>query len=133
MENGNEIVIRENSLVIDVERAFNLYYPYLKIELTGASNALPNLKTTPVNPRNTISQLSPGKLPVKLDVTSTRTVAEFEQDIKTLLGMRVKISRKSGNVWNTISLTDNWTLGNQNNAGEFISKEMADHQFSQSA
>jgi hypothetical protein len=35
------------------------------------------------------------------------------------------VSRKSGNVWNMISVTDGWTLESQNSAGEFISSQMA--------
>jgi hypothetical protein len=35
------------------------------------------------------------------------------------------MSRKSGNVWNVISVTDGWTLENQNASGQFISSVMA--------
>ena len=37
----------------------------------------------------------------------------------------MQVFRKSGNIWNAISLTDSWTLESQNEAGEFISTEMS--------
>ncbi|QEC65766.1 hypothetical protein FRZ67_00015 [Panacibacter ginsenosidivorans] len=63
-------------------------------------------------------------MPVKLRIENKRTIAQVEDDCIQQLGLLVQISRKSGNVWNTISLTENWTLEEQNNAGKFISSEM---------
>jgi hypothetical protein len=44
--------------------------------------------------------------------------------LRIKLGVIVQVSRKSGNVWNVISITEGWTLESQNSAGEFISSEM---------
>ena len=45
-------------------------------------------------------------------------------EIFGLLGLNAKISRKSGKVWNAISLTKGWTLERQNAAGEYVSEIM---------
>lgn len=63
-------------------------------------------------------------MPITMDFNEERTVAEVEKDFRELLGVQIKVCRKSGNVWNEITLTDNWTLKSQNTAGEFISTEM---------
>jgi hypothetical protein len=42
-----------------------------------------------------------------------------------ITGVAVQISRRSGNVWNVISLTNNWTLDRQNTTGAYVSSIMA--------
>jgi hypothetical protein len=56
-----------------------------------------------------------------LNVNTQRTVAELKKDLKDLFGLTAEVYRKSGNVWIETSLTDNWTLEQQNNEGELLS------------
>lgn len=54
-----------------------------------------------------------------VDIHSDITVAELENSFAGF-GLRTEVFRKSGNVWVPTLLTDNWTLQQQNNAGEEI-------------
>lgn len=119
-----EILINEDSLVVDIQNMFNLYYPYLKIELQKTDVYAATSKSK-VNPSFTIRQLIPVPVPQNVNVEPHRTVAELASDFNELLGLSIQVFRKSGNVWNVISLTNGWTLESQNKAGEFISSEMA--------
>lgn len=110
---------------MDVQRAFNLHYPFLRIEFSKKEDYFPNAKSRKVNPDNHINAIAELKAPTKVNVESTRTIAEIAREFADLLGVYIRVSRKSGNVWNVISLTDSWTLESQNKAGEFISTEMA--------
>lgn len=122
-----EILITENTLLSDIQAAFNDYYPFLKIEFwqvqKGTVNGQhkPKKITTEVNVKDVIKL----QVPTILNIGDKKTIAQIEQEIKSILGLSVQFSRKSGNVWNAITLTDSWTLEDQNDAGKFISSEMS--------
>lgn len=120
-----QIMINGDSLVMDIQKEFNLLYPFLKIEFQKKGRNTYPLKNINVNPADTIKQVTGIATSKKLDVAGNKTVAEVEKELKDMLGLSGKIFRKSGKVWNVISLTDSWTLESQNKAGEFISNEMA--------
>ncbi len=121
----SEIVINSDSLIMDIQLQFNMLYPYLKIEFFKNSNkTIPKTKVSTASPQNKIKELTNLETTQKLNVGKTRTVAEIASDFYRQIGLSVRLFRKSGNIWSTISLTEGWTLENQNKAGEFISTEM---------
>ena len=111
---SKEITIDRNCLVINVEKEFSFFYPFLKIEFS--SNTKKSNSSAALEMENATT--------VTLNVNEDRTIAEIEKDCQELLGQSIQVFRKSGNVWNVISLTKSWTLQSQNMAGEFISTEM---------
>ncbi|HVX27352.1 MAG TPA: hypothetical protein VHB70_13470, partial [Parafilimonas sp.] len=56
-----------------------------------------------------------------IDISNEVTVAELENQFGDI-GLIAEVFRKSGNVWIESSLTDNWTLQQQNNEAEEISR-----------
>lgn len=121
-----EILITEHTLLSEIQSAFNNNYPFLKIEflkLDSEKNTSQKLKK--IEPETTVKVISSSEMAATLNIEGNRTIAEIETDVKNVLGLAVQFSRKSGNVWNVITLTDNWTLEDQNNAGKFISTEMS--------
>lgn len=124
MELNRTIHINNDSLVRDIQSEFSSYYPFLKIEFL-AKNIHPKSSRTPsLEPHFQLKHLAK-ILPGKIDISGNRTVEEVSNDIQDILPVIVQMSRKSGNVWNTISISHGWTLQSQNTAGEFISSEMA--------
>jgi hypothetical protein len=122
---AKEILIDENSLVVTIQEAFNGFYPFLKIEFLKQLNNNNHLqKTRKILPQDSIKEITNAVMPVKLNLENKRTITQVGNDCKQLLGLSVQVSRKSGNIWNLITLTDSWTLEEQNDAGKFISSEM---------
>ncbi|MDB5245641.1 MAG: hypothetical protein JWQ40_35 [Segetibacter sp.] len=122
---SKELIISGYSVVRDIQKAFNSHYPFLKIEFSTNPKGVFSLKKHMVSPESSMSKITHLPTPIQLNVAEYRTVAEVEKDCTEFLGLSMQVFRKSGNVWNVISLTDSWTLESQNNAGEFISTEMA--------
>ena len=60
---------------------------------------------------------------MKLNVGEERTIAKVEKGCQELLGLFMIICRKSGNVWNVISLT-NIDFSKSNIGGDYISTEI---------
>ena len=122
-KNIKEITIGRNTRIKDIQEEFRLIYPYLAIDFSDKRSE-GFFKSRKVNPDNLISNIycTPGT--IKLNVDEERTISEVENEWLELLGLSIQILRKSGNVWNVISITNSWTLQSQNRAGEFISTEM---------
>ena len=118
-----EITITRDTVVRDIQNEFAIFYPFLKIEFSRKESGV-LYKNHKVNSDTLPSRISNLSGPLKLNVDEERTIAEVENDCQKLLGLSIQICRKSGNVWNAISLTNSWTLQSQNMAGEFISTEM---------
>lgn len=123
MELSRTIHIDNDSLVRDIQLEFSTYYPFLKIEFLAKNTNAKSSKSS-LEPHFQLKQLTELR-PHTIDINVNRTVAEVSNDFQELLPIVVQMSRKSGNVWNTISISDGWTLQSQNAAGEFISSEMA--------
>ena len=123
-KNTNEIIITGVTKVRDVQKEFEQFYPFLKIEFSKAEKGNSS-KSHTFKPENSIIEITELPASVKLNVDEERTISEVEKDCHELLGLSIEVFRKSGNVWNAISLTNSWTLQSQNKAGEFISTEMA--------
>ena len=121
--NNNQIVLKPNSIIADIQIQFNLFYPFLKIEfLKNPGNV--SGKNLRLNAELCLSEVSEITSTKEINVAKSRTVLEIAVDCKKM-GLYIQVLRRSGNVWNVISLTDSWTLENQNNEGKFISSQMA--------
>jgi len=49
------------------------------------------------------------------------TVAEMEERFRDIYGLGVQVFRKSGTIWLETTVTDGWTLEDQNKQGEALS------------
>ncbi|WP_207492406.1 hypothetical protein [Aridibaculum aurantiacum] len=117
-----ELNINNDTVVKNLQAQFNNLYPYLKIEFLAApkrQNGYSRAEKVPASA--TFRALYTLDKEVAIDVNRNRTVAEVEHDFKENTGLSIQLYRKSGNVWIETSLTDDWTLGRQNDAGEVLS------------
>jgi hypothetical protein len=123
--NKNEILITSESVVINIQNTFTTHFPFLKIEFLRPDKLSKSVRSITVDPNTSLKNLNNINTPQKISIDNNRTVSEVCKDFENALGLFVEVSRKSGNVWNVISVTEGWTLQNQNAAGEYISSVMA--------
>jgi hypothetical protein len=112
------LYILSNKTISDVQKDFNSAYPFLKIDF---------YKT--VEPGFSRKHLAP-TMAVKgaglkhegvLEVTDLMTVGQLEKTFKEKFGLQVQVSRKSGNLWLETTISDTWTLKQQNDHGRELS------------
>lgn len=60
-----------------------------------------------------------------LVINAAMTVNDLEQRFSDIYGLAVQVFRKSGRVWLETTVTDGWTLAEQNEQGEELSKTTA--------
>ena len=113
--NNNEILINKDCHLIDIQSVFTACYPFLMIEFMQIDKGVKQQRRTLIDPRTSIEQLTNLDAPTKIDINKNRTVSEVSTDFEKTLRLIVQVSRKSGNVWNMISVTDGWTLKSVDN------------------
>src|ERR1051326_3074853 len=103
-----------------LQHTFSAAYPYLKIDFLKDAIKKPFQKGEKIHPDELVKRA--GKLDGihHLNMNKNRTVAQLKKDLKELFGLTAEVFRKTGNVWIETSLTDDWTLEQQNNAGELL-------------
>jgi hypothetical protein len=119
--NKKEIVVFANTRWSDIQTSFSEHYPFLSLEFQKKGRK--GFLRDTVESTSFVNELVPAEDSVIIDVSSHRTVLQVLNDIEIMLCVPMQVSRKSGNVWNIISITEGWTLENQNKAGAFISAQ----------
>lgn len=90
----------------EIQSEFNRTYPYLRIEFEQKTNG-----------RIAMEKMPEGSI----EMNGSTTVSQLQKSIKLLFGIPVQILRKSGKIWLETTMTDHWTLLQQNQHGEEIS------------
>ena len=118
------ISISNDSLISDFQRLFSMHYPYLKIEFLQIDPTAKQIKSVILDSTTSLNQLKSIGFTKNININNEITIRELSHELENILGVIVQVFRKSGNVWNVISLTNEWTLENQNAAGLYISSKM---------
>lgn len=117
-----KLTINKDTTVQAIQKQFNIFYPYLKIEFfKNFPKNKPIFKAELLNAAETLKHLDNFYEGRSIDVNKKRSVREVIKDFETMFGLSAHVFRKSGNVWVETSLTEDWALGDQNEEGEQIS------------
>lgn len=116
--------ITQNKAISDVQKDFNREYPFLKIDFYK--------KSDPASGGATRNHLK-NTLPIKaagltsqghIEISDAMTVAQLEMIFREQFGLPVQVSRKSGTIWLETTISDNWTLKQQNDHGRELSEPL---------
>jgi len=106
--------IEAGKQIKQIQTDFNSRYPYLKIEIikqhAGKSEAMHGNEVITKLPATVIS------------MGIQQTVTRLEQEFLEKAGLKVKVYRKFCNVWIETTLTNDWTLEQQNTEGKLLSE-----------
>jgi hypothetical protein len=117
--------IAPNRLISDLQKDFNSAFPFLKIEFFQNRN--PQISTVAIRqilPHN--KRIVDGQTSVTdgdIEVNSQMKVKELEKIFKDQFSLVAHVFRRSGNLWLETTMTDDWTLGQQNEHGREISTD----------
>lgn len=114
-----EIKIDDSRKIAAVQEEFNEMFPYLKIEFFSKPHKVekPSSKKMLKHPDRTIGQCRSIHTQGGLAIIPSMTVTELEQRFNDEYGLSVQVFRKSGRVWLETTVTDSWTLEEQNQQG----------------
>jgi hypothetical protein len=120
-----EIIVNENTSIGQVKKDFSESFPFLKMEIladTGfvIDSGMPDFdefSKTKLGEIHTLEKKG------QIRISGQTTVKELEQMFQNIYGLNIQIFRQSGNVWIQTTVTDSWTLTEQNTrAFEYATK-----------
>jgi len=110
-------------MISEIQKEFCAVYPFLKIEFFKNGNTRKD--RYPANnliPRNQLLKTAWHwkKDKGSLNIDDDMTVTDFENALIDQFGLSVQVFRRSGNLWLETTITDYWTLKQQNDHGREI-------------
>lgn len=117
------VTINDDRKIYAIQEEFNHAFPYLKIEFfskphkSGGASAKKFVKSNSKTLGECRTIHNNGNLTIK----PSMTVSSLEQAFQDVYGLSVQVFRKSGKVWLETTVTDGWTLEEQNHQGEELS------------
>jgi hypothetical protein len=115
--------IAPNLLIGEIQKEFNEAFPFLKIEFfkTRSFSRSEYMAHQIISSQHKIGD---GQLAITdgdIEIAEEMKVKELEKIFKDQFSLAVQVFRKSGNLWLETTMTDNWTLQQQNDHGREIS------------
>jgi len=105
----------------DVQHDFNQEYPFLRIDFFKEVDGRPGSAIRQKLNR-TAKLSSAGKVREgDVEIYDAMTVGQLEKAFREYFGLAMQVSRKSGPVWLETTVTDKWTLKQQNDHGRELS------------
>ena len=115
------IIITTEKLIKEIQEEFNKLFPFLRIEFFIKSNYKSREAVIKASGMHTVANIYNSlKLPT-IEISPCTIVKDFENDFENKFGMYVQLYRKSGNLWQEITITDTWTMKQQDRTGNEIS------------
>jgi hypothetical protein len=111
--------IDDSKKIKDIKKAFNQYFPHLKIEFfseeheEGEGNPRKAMYDDELFLKDIRTTHSSGEL----SIDGHQKTATFEKNFHDHFGVNVQVFRKSGRIWLQTMATDDWTLAQQEKEG----------------
>jgi hypothetical protein len=113
--------ILKTSTINDLQQGFTLAYPFLSLDFYKYTRGrLGSAVRQKVNKAITLGSLGMKKEGI-IQLSDSTTARSLEEIFLAQYGLHVQISRKSGSIWLETTVTNDWTLVQQNNHGRDLS------------
>jgi len=115
--------IAPNRLISEIQKEFNEVFPFLKIEFFKSKSFSRSdfMAHQIIPPTRKIGDGQQAITDGDIEVAEEMKVKELEKIFKDQFSLAAQVFRKSGNLWLETTMTDDWTLQQQNDHGREIS------------
>jgi hypothetical protein len=119
-----KITINDNRKIFAIQEEFSKLFPYLKLEFFSKPHAAGGGSPKKLVKHNskTLEECRTIHTEGNITITPNMTVADLEQAFADVYGLSVQVFRQSGRVWLETTVTDGWTLQEQDKQGSALSK-----------
>lgn len=120
------IQIKENLKISEIQEQFSSIFPFLKLEfIKNKTHARTSVIKQPlIDINKTLYEIRTILKDSFITISPTMTVSELENQFIDIFGLSTQVFRKSGNIWLVTTVTDKWTLEEQNRQGEIITNQV---------
>ena len=116
-----KILVQSNRTLADLQKDFQEIFPYLKLEFYAAQHKA-GIKSHRLSTELSLANCRHNKEVGLITIRTSDTVRHLEDEFREKFGLYAQVFRKSGNMWIETSLTDGWTLLQQNQEGRALSE-----------
>jgi len=123
------LLISGEKLIKDFRQEFSIAYPYLQLEFFSNDGARKTRYAAfkRIDHEKTLRDAGIQKNHKGyIDIKDSTTVLELESVLMDEFGLSAQVFRKSGNIWLETTMTDDWTLKQQNDHGREITLSFED-------
>jgi hypothetical protein len=115
--------IAPNRFIGEIQKEFNEAFLFLKIEFfkTRSFSRLDFMAHQIIPSQRKIGEGQQAITDGNIEIREEMKVMELEKIFKDQFSLAAQVFRKSGNLWLETTMTDNWTLQQQNDHGQEIS------------
>jgi len=115
--------IDDNKSIATIQQEFNAMFPYLKLEFFKHAHEVHqgSSKKDMLNSSLTLKQFSKKHINGTLEIEDSMKVSDLENSFQMLFKLSAQVFRKSAGTWIETSVTDDWTLRQQNDEGKDLS------------
>jgi hypothetical protein len=120
-----KISISDKRKISAVQEEFSKAFPYLRLEFFTASSRTgrgAEKKNMIIPDHKTVGECRRIHKSSTINITSRMKVNQLEKIFLEDYGLSVQVFRQSGRVWLETTMTDDWTLAEQNRQGEELSR-----------
>jgi hypothetical protein len=122
-----KITINDKRKIYAIQEEFSQAFPYLKLEFFAKPHSVNGGSAKKLIKHNskTLGECRTVHNKGHISITPQMTVADLEQRFSDVYGLGVQVFRKSGKMWLETTVTDGWTLDQQNTQGESLSSYLS--------
>ncbi|MEO8404703.1 MAG: hypothetical protein ABI480_08915 [Chitinophagaceae bacterium] len=114
--------ISPNKFIHTLRDEFSTVYPFLNLEFYKLQEGDPNLVIRKHIPHQGLLRIAGLKIHGDIELNDSMRVGELEKEFREKFGLNVQVTRQSGSIWLETTMTDKWTLRQQNEHGREITK-----------
>jgi hypothetical protein len=115
------ISITSEKIIQEIQEEFSKLFPFLRIEFFLKFTNKSGMPVRKLSSLLTIGNAFKSSASSEIEVFPNTTVKDFENAFENKFGVYAQLYRKSGNLWQEITITDTWTMKQQDETGSEIS------------
>lgn len=121
-----KLVINNQQTFEEISNSFTEIFPFLKLEFFSKKHLSEEASSGKflIPKKLTLGDYRTVYNSNEITITPDMKVNELEQLLSAEYGLGVQVFRKSGKVWLETTITDSWTLTEQNSEGESLNKKI---------
>ncbi|MDZ4757558.1 MAG: hypothetical protein SGJ10_05395 [Bacteroidota bacterium] len=118
-----KITINDSQKIFEIIEKFSQLFPYLKVDFFSNPSHSNNTskRNLVIYTNKTLGECRTVQKKGSILITPYMTVRELEAEFNDIFGLSMQVYRKSGKIWLETTVTDSWTLEEQNKQGQALS------------
>jgi hypothetical protein len=120
------MIINDNKTLKELKEEFKTKFPHLSIQFYNTSHNPNegNIRQNILDENLKVGDVRTLHIEGEMSIDGHLKTSAFEQMFKNTFGVNVQVFRKAGDIWLQTTITDHWTLAEQERAAQEYEKKV---------